>query len=219
MYSYLAYGLGIHSMLPLPELLVSKAACEIVIQYGCINRISPEPDSEGRRIQATADEVHFYWPGEGSILVRRGSEIILEPTRGVEQSLLRLSIEGPVLGVLLHQRGRLVLHASAVAINERAIAFLGASGWGKSTMAGALHTIGHCLVSDDVLAIQVSENRPLVFPSFPQLKLWPDAADVLGSNPASLPRLRSDLDKRACRADRGFSPEPLQLGQIYVLSE
>jgi hypothetical protein len=117
------------------------------------------------------------------------------------------------------QRGRLVLHASAVAIDGQAVAFLGDSGWGKSTTAAALHARGHPLVADDVAVVEPGEGRPVVVPAFPRLRLWPDAAAEIGLDPAALPRVHSSIEKRAHRIADGFADEPLPLGQIYVLAE
>src|SRR3989454_2089338 len=48
---------------------------------------------------------------------REGREIVVEPAPGVDAGTLRLFLLGPVRAVLLHQRGFLVLHASAVVLD------------------------------------------------------------------------------------------------------
>src|SRR5208282_4539676 len=58
---------------------------------------------------------------------------------------------------------------------------------------------------------------PLVFPAYPQLNLWPDAAVSLGRDPATLPRLHSRVDKIALSAMPGFPQSPLPLDRLYVL--
>jgi hypothetical protein len=104
--------------------------------------------------------------------------MIVEPLPHVDEHVLRLYLLGPALGVLLQQRGLLVLHASAVAIGERVVAFVGESGWGKSTTAAALERRGHTVVADDVCALHLRGSEdPLVFPAIPRLKL--DAAPAL----------------------------------------
>ena len=69
--------------------------------------------------------------------------------------------------MLLQQRGYLVLHASAVAAGGTAVAFLGHAGWGKSTTAAALYAQGYGLVTDDVLAVEMSSGRLMVPPGEP----------------------------------------------------
>ena len=46
---------------------------------------------------------------------------------------------GPILGYLLRLRNQLVLHASAIVAEGRAIALMGGPGAGKSTTAAAFH--------------------------------------------------------------------------------
>jgi hypothetical protein len=129
-----------------------------------------------------------------------------------------LSILGPALGLILHQRGFLVLHASVVARSGGAVAFLGKNGWGKSTIAASLHVKGYDLVADDVAAISIGPDGPSALPGFPQVKLWPEAAALLGETPERLPILHPDFDKRGWSAARGFTGEPRRLERIYVLA-
>jgi hypothetical protein len=167
------------------------------------------------------EEVYLFWKDAGKFLVRRGCEIVVEPAPAAVDQVLRLFILGPALALLLHQRGRLVLHASSVVVAGGVVAFLGESGWGKSTMAAALHSRGHSLVADDVTAVQVEVDNgsPTVVPGFPQMKLWPESITTIGDIPETLPRVEPDWDKRAHRVDRGFSSSPVPLHRIYVLAE
>jgi hypothetical protein len=110
------------------------------------------------------------------------------------------------------------LHASAVALDGGAVAFLGGPGWGKSTLAAALYARGHGILADDVTAVDADAGSPMVFPGFPQLKLWPEAAAALGDAPETLPRIHPMLEKRARPAGRGFPEAPLPLRRIHVLA-
>ena len=219
MYSYIAYGLGIDSELTLPELDAGDAAPDVRLRLGTVDRKPTELDGQGDGFWATEDEACRYLANVGTCLVRHGREIIVEPLAGVDDRVLRLSILGPALSLVLHQRGRFVLHASAVESAHGAIAFMGGSGWGKSTLAAAFHARGHALVADDLTAIAVSADCSTVFPGFPQLKLWPEAVASLGEAPESLPQLHPEFDKRARRATHGFSHRVLPLQCIYLLGE
>jgi len=218
-YSYVAYGLGIESELPLPELDVGAAAPDVVLRLGKVDRRPLELDTRGDGFWATADEACRSLANVGTCLVRRGREIIVEPVPGADERVLRLSILGPAFALLLHQRGRFVLHASAVESAGGAVAFTGGSGWGKSTLAAALHARGCALVADDLTAIAVSPECSTVFPGFPQLKLWPEAVASLGEAPEALPQLHPEFDKRARRVVQGFSHQRLPLRRIYLLGE
>jgi hypothetical protein len=219
MFSYVAYGLGIHSALPLPELAVHEIGEDAVVRLGKVERLPSPLDARGCGFWATAEEACYFMEHAGAFLARGGREIIVEPAIGVEDRTLRLFILGPALALLLHQRGRLILHASAVEVRGSAVAFMGPSGWGKSTAAAVMHTRGHGLVADDITVIDVGPDGPTVFPGFPQLKLWPEAVVSLGEAPETLPQLHLLYEKRARRITREFSQSPLPLRCIYVLAE
>lgn len=126
---------------------------------------------------------------------------------------------GGCMAVALNQRGYLILHASAVKVNNKAIAFIGDKGWGKSTMARAFIAQGHQFITDDVLAIDLNNNCPRVFPSFPQLKLCPDAVVAMGEDPQMLPRVMPQINKRQYRLKQYFSTELVPLQSIYLLGK
>lgn len=219
MFSYAAYGLGIHSQLPLPELVVGKATKDITIR---LDDAAEAPLPTGLVSFALIDHetICIRSKTAGTLWVRQGCEIVVQPAPGVDEALVRLFILGPALALLLYQRGAFVLHASAVEVAGGAVAFLGYSGWGKSTTAAALHARGHGVIADDVVAVQVdAEGRLMVWPAFPQLKLWPEVVNTLGGNPEDLPRLNQGFEKRARRVVEGFSPSPLPLRRLYVLAE
>ena len=221
--TYQAYGLTIESAFPLPELEPASPPLDVdlAIHAGPVPR--PELDERLFRLTwTTGAEACLVFRDAGAFLIRNGREIIADPAPGLADEVLRQYLLGPALAVALHQRGWLILHASAVAIDGRAVAFLGGSGWGKSTLAASLHQRGHALIADDFIAVPAGSVEHLqlsIFPGFPQFKLWPEAASALGADPDQLPRLDPDLDKRAQRLTGGFAPAPLPLGRLYVLAE
>jgi hypothetical protein len=223
MYIYSAYGLGIRSTLPLPELpSPAVARTDVRIRTGKLNAPSEPGHARpaGRIVRVTQGGAHLSWHQIGAFCVRDGREITVEPYPGVDKRLLRLALLGPVLALLLHQRGFLVLHASAVARGGSAVAFLGGKGAGKSTTAAVLCARGYQLLADDVVALELTgANRPRVLPGYPQLKLWPCAAAALGEDPESLPPLSAGQEKRSRRMADRFAPGPLPLERLYVLSD
>lgn len=80
----------------------------------------------------------------------------------------------------LNLRGEPVLHASAVAMGDRAVAFMGASGMGKSTLATLLCARGAQLITDDALRL-VREGDDFRCHYGPgELRLRPAAAALAG---------------------------------------
>jgi hypothetical protein len=221
MFSYLVYGLNIRTAMPLPELVSGdEAGKEVRIRFGRVD-YPPLEDAEGdwAHCSTAPKEDYLFWKGVGSFWVRGGRDIVLDPYPTVNEKMLRLFVLGPLLGILLRQRGHLLLHASAVAVAGEAVLFLGGSGWGKSTTAAALHARGYGLVTDDMAVLRVNGSRPVVLPSFPQLKLWPEAALSLGDDPEKLPRWNPHVEKRARSAGHEFSSTPLPVKRIYLLDE
>jgi hypothetical protein len=218
-FTYVAYGLGIHSALELPELTPGPAASDVVVRLGPVPEVPSDPPTRGNLLSMTATEARLYWPDVGAALLRQGREITLEPRPESALDLLRLHLIGPVLALLLHQRGLFVLHASAVSLDGRVVVFLGRSGHGKSTTAAALHARGWTVVADDVVAVDlVAAGGPAALPGLSQLKLWPDAVTALGENPEDLPRIHASEAKRARIANTvATSARPLR--RVYVLTD
>jgi len=217
MYVYEAYGLGIHSVMPLPELVpLAEANADVVLKT---EKIDWSPTEYW--VSFTDDEVYLCWEELGKFRVKGGSEVIVDQLPAVDESLIRLPLLGTVLAVLLHQRGLLVLHASAVEIDGRGFAILGAKGAGKSTTAAMLYSRGHTLIADDIVAIDLSDpNRPMLLPGFPQLKLLPDAVVTsLGDNPDQLRALVNGQPKRARPVLERFSKGPVPLSDVFILSD
>jgi energy-coupling factor transporter ATP-binding protein EcfA2 len=219
LHQYTTYGLHIDSEIVFPELLPGEQSFNVRIRLASID---VPPPSGKRRIsrKVTPDEAILFWENVGALQIRNGNEIIADPLPEVEERVLRLFILGAGLAVLLHQRGYLILHASAVSVKGHAVCFLGNSGAGKSTMAAAMHDRGHHLVADDIVAVQTRDDGlPLVYAGFPQLKIWPELLDILKHVPDELPQLHPHLEKRGLRVPEGFPQGSLPLGCLYVLKQ
>jgi len=215
MFSYSAYGLGIHADVSLPELPAGDVPADVTIRLGKVE--APSQTTGG--FQVTPAGIYCSWRGWGSFLVRDGREIVVEPAADVDAEELHSLLLGPLLAILLHQRGLLVLHASTVAVAGKAAAFLAPCGQGKSTLAASIHAHGHALVADDLTVVQGLAERPLVFPGAPRLRLRPDATLFLGRAPEDLPRAGEGIDKRVLTAGERFDSSPLPLRRLYVIAE
>ena len=127
---------------------------------------------------------------------------------------------GPILGLLLRLRGTTCLHASAVNIDGRAVAFVGAAGTGKSTVAAAFARQGFAVLSDDIVPVVERDHSFLVLPAYSHLSLWPDSVKILYGSPNALPRFNPNWEKRCLVLGEGgtrFEKRALPLGAIYIL--
>ncbi|MGB3787633.1 MAG: hypothetical protein WA949_06460 [Phormidesmis sp.] len=220
MYTYFAYNLHIRSNIPFPELVPSRredVAAEPDVNI-CIRSIAPAETRFANTYQKFQGYIAPF--NIERFMVLDGNQIILDPPPDMTEELLRPIILGPVLTLLLRQRGLLVLHASGINTPEGAIAFLGNSGWGKSTLANAFYQQGYSLLTDDVMAIELKDGSPPVaFPAYPHVKLMADAADALGYDYSKLTPLAAKALKRHNCIDRSFSQEPVTVRKIYALEK
>ncbi len=137
MYSYTAYGLRVQSSLALPGRAGGDGPADVEIKSDRLHLPSCGPIKDGC-VRASINEALLSWRNVGVFLVRSGHEIVVDVRPGLDDRLVQLLLLGPAFAALLHQRGHLVLHASAVSIDGEVVVFLGRSGCGKSTIAAAL---------------------------------------------------------------------------------
>jgi len=129
---------------------------------------------------------------------------------------------GPVFGLWLRLRGVTCLHASAVSIENRCVAFVGAEGAGKSTTAAAFARQGCGVISDDIVALVEREGAFHVKPAYPHLCLWPESVEMLFGSSEELPRFSTGWEKRRLAlGEQGtrFENRSLPLGAIYLLGD
>jgi hypothetical protein len=124
---------------------------------------------------------------------------------------------GSICGFVLRLRGIPSLHASAVALGDRAVALCGPAGSGKSTTAAAFAARGRSVLADDVVPLLDRADGVFVQPAYPHLRLWPDVLPALGSG--DLPALTPNWDKRFrdLAAEGAFHAAPLPLAAVYLL--
>jgi hypothetical protein len=86
-----------------------------------------------------------------------GADIRFARNASAPADLIRADILGRVLALAMHMTGMLSLHASAVVMQEGAIAFIAPKGSGKSTLALSLAREGARFLTDDVLPVRADE--------------------------------------------------------------
>ncbi|HVS62368.1 MAG TPA: hypothetical protein VMT85_02575 [Thermoanaerobaculia bacterium] len=106
------------------------------------------------------------------------------------------------LPLWLETRGTRVLHASAVAFGAGAVAFVGPSGVGKSTLCAELVRAGCAFVADDALALSEGPSRRWYCSEGPPLvRLWPSALERLREPADELERVPGGIEKRQLRPE------------------
>jgi hypothetical protein len=178
-----------------------------------------EPTTRGVAYQATSTQFLVQASDIARYLISDGCEIIIERLSPDKTDAIRLFLLGPVFAALLHQRGYLPLHGSALETAKGAVIFAGPSGRGKSTLAAAFMLRGYRILADDISTLRTdSDGRILLQPAFPQLKLWADSVNKIGADPASLHRVRPELEKYGLRFQAEFALTPQPLHAVYILN-
>lgn len=215
--NYHAFGLNISSAFVLPPLhfALKDDLAHVTIQKGAVPENGlVKPNRATPFFQSAKDMLWLNVPDIARFLVCDGNSIIVDAYPGSDEQSIRLYLLGSCMGAILHQRGVLVMHGNAVRFGDQCVVFVGHSGAGKSTLAAAFHQRGHEILADDVCAID-AEGR--VAPSFPQLKLWQDAAKKLEINTDELNRIRLQVEKFAFQLDKP-AMEHLPVAAIYILN-
>jgi hypothetical protein len=159
-----------------------------------------------------ADQTRF-------VVDRSGSEVWAEWCAPLTLEDTATYLLGPVLGFVMLLRGIVCLHASAIAIGDKAIALLGPAGSGKSTTAAAFAERGYSVLAEDVVTLDDRRDHFLVRPGYPCIRLWPPAVKALYGSETYLPKLTPNWDKRYLELTERFQGKPLPLAAIYHLGE
>lgn len=185
-----------------------------------------EPAGDAASVRSVLDGrflIVAYGDGMEFLLSRRGDEVWVRGPAGFQWETAATYLLGPVIGLLLRLRGVVCLHGSAVAIGgDRAVAFVGEAGAGKSTIAAAFALRGARVLTDDIAALSRRGDRWEVEPGVPSVRLWDDSVALLLETPAALPLMAAGWEKRYLdlrSRGAGFSVDrPLPLAGIHVLA-
>jgi hypothetical protein len=212
--------LTIRSCLSLPELLAAPDAAEpdVEISYASVPPKLPGAIARGVRFQVTADQLLLQVDGVARYLVSGGRTITIDRDPASDDDDIRVFLLASVFGALMHQRGDLVLHGSAIERAGQCVVFMGVSGVGKSTLASAFRKKGHALLTDDLCVVRPgSDGTMRAHPGFPQTKLWLDSLKQLDISVEGLRRIRTKIEKRAVSLGEHFATQPLVVKKLYVL--
>ncbi|GAB3968366.1 hypothetical protein GCM10028806_12230 [Spirosoma terrae] len=221
--NYWAFGLTLQSDISFDTVLQpSSTPVDIVISENLV----PEKANQQTRIYRRGVQAKFglsnqdfllNWAGIGRFKSSEGKRIDYQ-NLGADEGTLRLFLLSEVIGLTLFQRGLFLLHGSAVQVGDEALVFLGIPGAGKSTTAAAFAKAGHIVLSDDLVAIQLIDNKAHVIPAFGQYKIWQATIDGLGINNLVLePSFEGATKYLVNQPFDKFPNQPIPLREITLL--
>ena len=135
--------------------------------------------------------IHLRFPGLADFTIGAdGREVGAIPELHLDAATLEHLHLNQVLPLALSAQGIPVFHASGVELAGSAVALLGESGRGKSTLATYMALQGAPLITDDGLVLDWAGDHYRVEPSHPSVRLWQDSQDALvGSRLRSAPNV------------------------------
>lgn len=176
---YRIFGLVVASAFPLPVRTAIQSEEWVAVDVGVeIASVPPRLDDathHGPCWSAAHRRFLLDLPETGRFLAVDGAHILVSPAPGVPIEDVLVFVTGTMMAAIAYQRGAMLLHASAVVRNGRALLLCGQSGLGKSTLAAALCRAGCTFLSDDVSTIEQSDAVPVVDSDGRAMRLYPDS--------------------------------------------
>ena len=188
--SYCVYGVHLKSVLPLsgPPLADSRTAlAELSMGSASLFSrarreagISPEKGDWFQYARLTDGSDYVQWSGLFEFLVSAdGRRIACRELNGASPGAFQTYLLGQVLSFALLKHGIEPLHSTTMVINGEAVAFLGDSGYGKSSLGAAFLRVGYQLLTDDLLVLKEEGDQFMASPGPPRIKLFPEVARCL----------------------------------------
>lgn len=165
----------------------------------------------GCDIMRYTHRAHFYlWP----------HHILCQVLDSRYHFAIEIWLLGGVFAYWLERQGIPALHAAAVVVNDQAVAFLSTNKGGKSSLAATLMQLGHPLLSDDILPVELRQGQFAARPGYPQMRMWPDQAQHFVGSCEELDKVQPALSKRRVPVGSGgfgaFCEAARPLRRIYV---
>lgn len=205
-----AYGLTIVSALALPELPVAASDVHADVTIAAFD----EPPVDGERYSLDMAPAEICFANESLRLRAVGGRLLEVHAHDLHDPAVRQYVVGPGLAMILLQRGLTLLHASAVSIGGTGVAFAADSGVGKSTLAAALYTRGHALLTDDLCAV----DEGVVVPAMSLLKIAERSVAAL-EPPGELIDVETEGEHRMRFSVERVSATSVPLAAVYVVED
>jgi hypothetical protein len=145
------------------------------------NRLSPTTWVRHARLWDGADYVHWPYLFE-FVISPDGRRIAGRFFSEASVEAFRTYLLGQVISYALLKQEIEPLHATVLVIDGGAVALLGNSGYGKSSLGAAFLKAGASLLTDDLLVVRERDDGWISYPGPARIKLFPEAAQSFFGN-------------------------------------
>lgn len=225
---YTMFGLVIQSDEPIDELQEhERQAPDLIVRWNTA-RLPTHLGQNFREAQSGGNIYVTFGRADCGYLVHfvnqaefwvssNGTEILCRAEPDLYKPTFRHLFLDQALPLALSRRGLAAFHASAVEISNSAIAFAGASGQGKSTLAAYLVEQGGQLITDDCLVIRYGGEAIHVVPGYPGVRLWRDSLTFVAPQAEDSVPLFTDRDKHRYSSKARLADGLVRLRRFYFL--
>lgn len=232
MHCYQLYGLTLRTdwALPLaPGIWSGDSLAEIELREAPASTFAPlearvltrpSPDRWLHLLKLEDGSRYLRWRGLFEFLVSAdGKRIAGRPLEKSNPEAFQTYLLGHVLSCAMLCQGLEPLHATVVVVEGGAVGFLGDTGYGKSSAAVPFLQAGCRLLTDDLLVVSRGDGGWLAHPGPPRIKLYPEMARLLFSEPLPGAPMTDETTKRVLPLSPAqFQSAPVPLRRLYVLS-
>jgi len=234
-YRYCVYGVTLHSdiQLALPvegfgelaQISLRTAPASFFFNakrhMSCSENSNSEDSSSWYKFNRLADHSSYVcWEGVGEFLVSAGGhQIIARQFDDASPESFRVYLLGQALSFALVKCGLEPIHATSVVVNGEAVAFLGSSGMGKSTLAACFLEAGYGMLTDDLLILRPKSGAFIAYPGPSRIKLYPRLASRFLGTASNGVAMNSESEKLVLPLHEARTrTSPARLKALYTLA-
>lgn len=160
-----------------------------ILPPGCLSQRVDAPfhvweadGSDWVRFYRDATSIQMQFPELAEFYLSEDGKVVrCKPAKTTDQPTLDHLYQNQVWPMVLSLRGKRVYHGASFEHDGAAIALLGATGRGKSSLLASFASAGFRFLNDDLLVLEPDGAGFRVLPGAPSLRLWPDArAAIVG---------------------------------------
>ena len=184
------------------------------------NRYVMDDDRVWTEFYHTRDGYLLRFPGLADFEVSiDGRKVVAYPVEGTDEATVEHLYINQLVPLALSRQGRPAFHASVVTMDGGAVAFLGKTGMGKSTLAASYALCDATFLTDDALIIDETVAGCRAMPSHASIRLWDDSVEALVGDDVPQAGSISYSDKARLLAGDAltFTDEPQLLLAAFVL--